>query len=262
MNEFKALICRSKGNWNDPTMTELRSQIKRKEMLKSCELGSWKQVLDRYGWAVSCAALRQGTLPYVPHSLLKPGHGVAWPEDHEFIRTKSMWTTVWRTEVGQTATGPKSTHDIEAFLAQHDRGMKDNNLPDNIRTAPRAVPQAPADSASPAVETPTDSVRAAADPYWQQNWGPDYDEAHNTALTNIPKAITEWQQKKPRFRGRNCQSRKTFHVPRLQIIRDHQGTRQKLCRHRCGHPLRRKRHQNPWQRPPKQSPPRRSGQKV
>ena len=70
-----------------------------KECGKETELRSCKQVLDRLGPEVAHAALRLGTLPYVPHSLLLPGHGMTFPGSHEFVLTKRFWHDGWKDEV-------------------------------------------------------------------------------------------------------------------------------------------------------------------
>ena len=84
--KLKKMIGECKGgNFNTPALNEIKQQLLIKQWGKNNELGSWKEVLDRHGPAVAYAALRQGTLPYVPHSLLLPGHGVKWPESHGFL---------------------------------------------------------------------------------------------------------------------------------------------------------------------------------
>ena len=89
ITEMKRLLgeCRN-GNFDTPSLNAVKKRIRIKEWGNQAELGSWKQVLDRLGPNVAYAALRQGTLPYVPHSFLLPGHGVKWPESHEFVLTE------------------------------------------------------------------------------------------------------------------------------------------------------------------------------
>ena len=97
--EFKRLIAEcKKGDFDTPALRAVKKRIKIKEWGKQTELATWKQVLDRLGENVAYAALRQGTLPYVPHSLLLPGHGVKWPDSHEFVLEK-YWHENWREEV-------------------------------------------------------------------------------------------------------------------------------------------------------------------
>ena len=76
IQEFKRMIgqCRG-GNFNTPELSALKKRILIKEWGKTSELGSWKQVLDRHGQNVAYAALRQGTLPYVPTVCCYPGTG-------------------------------------------------------------------------------------------------------------------------------------------------------------------------------------------
>ena len=91
LTEFKRLLgeCR-KGDFDTPALRAVKKRIKIKEWGKQTELATWKQVLDRLGENVAYAALRQGRLPYVPHSLLLPGHGVKWPDSHEFVLEKIL----------------------------------------------------------------------------------------------------------------------------------------------------------------------------
>ena len=91
LKEFKKLIgdC-ERGNFDTPELRAVKKDHV-KEWGTEAELGSWKTVLDRRGQNVAYAAPRQGALPYVPHSLLLPGHGVKWLESHEFILSKQFW---------------------------------------------------------------------------------------------------------------------------------------------------------------------------
>ena len=90
--------CRN-GDFSTPELKAVKKRILIKDWGKHVGLGSWKQVLDTLGANVAYAALRQGRLPYVPHSLLLPGHNVKWPESHELVLTKKYWNTSWRDEV-------------------------------------------------------------------------------------------------------------------------------------------------------------------
>ena len=91
ITEFKRLIgeCK-KGDFDTPALKAVKKRIEIKEWGKHAELSSWKQVLEKLGNVVAYTALRQGTLPYVPHSLLLPGHGVKWPDSHEFLLEKIL----------------------------------------------------------------------------------------------------------------------------------------------------------------------------
>ena len=77
----------------------IRKKIKLTEYRNNNQLGSWKQVVDRVGETVAYAAIRQGTLPHLPHSWLRPGHGVKWPDSHEFVIQSTEWSTSWRDEI-------------------------------------------------------------------------------------------------------------------------------------------------------------------
>ena len=54
----------------------------------------------------------------MPHSLLLPGHGVPWPESHEFVLTKKYWHEHWKQEVAFDDEDPVATQQaIDEFLA-------------------------------------------------------------------------------------------------------------------------------------------------
>ena len=94
MMEFKRLIGSARmGNFKVvPELRVIQRNTKLKNWGQNVKLGSWKEVLDKHGEDVAYAALRQGTLAHVPHTLLKEGHGVRWPESHQFIMEESWWT--------------------------------------------------------------------------------------------------------------------------------------------------------------------------
>ena len=94
------------------------------------ELGSWKQVLDRHGKNVAYAALKQGNLPYVPHSLLSAGHGVPWPESHEFVLTRKWWKATWRVEVHYRGKETADTADEQAMILEWLNKDGDVSCPD------------------------------------------------------------------------------------------------------------------------------------
>jgi len=105
--EYKKAIGECKmGKFDTPFLLAVKKRILTKKWGQEAELGSWKQVLDRFGHNVAYAALRQGTLPYVPHSLLLPGHGVKWPESHEFVLTKKIGNEHGRARSHSAMTTP------------------------------------------------------------------------------------------------------------------------------------------------------------
>ena len=196
--KFKKLIgdCRH-GKFDTPELNEIRRKIQVKNWGKNNELGSWKAVLDRHGENVAYAALRQGTLPYVPHSLLRPGHGVKWPESHEFILERRYWKTSWREEVNfetpdeRTATAAE----IDDFLAK--RG--DVSCPGWDEMLARAATGIPSgmdcsQPAEPAREIKTEEERAVH----PQHCGKKYDEQHAATQKNLQKVIAEWPKNKSR----------------------------------------------------------------
>ena len=98
--QFRKAVSECKrGDFNTPTIDAIRQKIAAKEWGKTQELASWRQVIQRHGATVSYEALRLGTLPYVPHSLLVPSHTVKWPESHEFLMERKYWKQRWRDEI-------------------------------------------------------------------------------------------------------------------------------------------------------------------
>ena len=71
----------------------------RKDWGETKDLGTWKTGLERHGPLVAYAALQAGTLPYVPRGPLSDGHGLAWPDSHEFVVSRKFWKNTWRNEL-------------------------------------------------------------------------------------------------------------------------------------------------------------------
>ena len=93
-------------------------------------LGSWKDVVDKYGEAVAKASLRQGTLPHVPHPFLLPGHGLQWPDSHQFIMEDEWWTLSWREKLSFESAGEQEATQaqIEQWLRESDPQWLRENL--------------------------------------------------------------------------------------------------------------------------------------
>ena len=161
------------------------------------ELGSWKQVLDRHGPTVAYAALRQGTLPYIPHTLLKTGHGVKWPESHEFILTRRWWKETWRTEITYRGTAEADTakeeRDIRKWLKEkgelresHDSESWEE-MHGRLRTgSPAGEDVNPAAAPAPAHCPPQTDTERAVNP---AHYGPEYDEIHDSVIKKRPKSV-------------------------------------------------------------------------
>ena len=94
-------------------------------------LGSWKDVVDKYGEAVAKASLRQGTPPHVPHPFLLPGHGVRWPDSHQFTMEESWWSLSWREKLNFESAGEQ-----EATQAQVDLWLRENDPPYKVEDNP------------------------------------------------------------------------------------------------------------------------------
>ena len=108
------------GNFNTPYLKKLNKKCKVKDWGKTRRLGSWKEVCDLHGENVALAALKQGTLPYCPHPLLKPGHGVKWPDSHQFVLTETHWKDSWNTEDGVEADAENAQPEIDELFAAHE----------------------------------------------------------------------------------------------------------------------------------------------
>ena len=122
VRELKRLIgnCNG-GNFNTPELRAVRKRHRIQEWGKDMQLGSWKLVLDTHGPNVAYEALRQGTLPYVPHILLLPGHGLKFPESHEFLMARQFWGERWKTEIEYPDDDPIETqHGIDEFLRKRE----------------------------------------------------------------------------------------------------------------------------------------------
>ena len=171
-----------------------------KEWGKDSELGSWKTVLDRHGPNVAYAALRQGTLPYVPHSLLLPGHGVKWPESHEFIMQRKFWRQNWRetidfeTDEEQAAT----QKEINGWLKKHEPGCNSDDLQDWAGLLTSASTGIPDNVVMEPIAPPTDTViKSEAERAIHPDFcGPKYDELHNMVVKNISSVVGVWPKKK------------------------------------------------------------------
>ena len=167
-------------------------------MWETSELGSWKQVLDRHGQNVAYAALRQGTLPYVPHSLLLPGHGVKWPESHEFILSRQFWNEHWRSEITfETDEENAATqNEIHKWLADNRVEFSDHQEWSVVRgSALTGIPQGselPTPEPAATAFIKTEAERAVHPEFY----GPKYDELHAAVAKNVSKVTQEWPKMK------------------------------------------------------------------
>ena len=178
-----------------------------KEWGKDTELGSWKMVVDKHGPNVAYEALRQGTLPYVPHSLLLPGHRVKWPESHEFLMERKFWKETWRDEITFEAADERADTDsqVAKWLKENQPGCNSHNLQDweTVRaSASTGIPEnitmeCPAETAEPAETAVIKSAQERA--IHPEYCGPKYDEAYTSALKNTEKVASVWQKKKKQY---------------------------------------------------------------
>ena len=199
IRDFKKLIgeCH-RGNFDTPSLRAVRKRILIKEWGKSAELGSWKQVLDRHGQNVACAALRQGTLPYVPHTLLLPGHGVKWPESHEFLMERKFWNQHWREEVRFESDDDNAVTKAEINQWLRDNGVQCDehqewsDVKDSALTGIPSGMDMPSLAPTPTVTVKTEEERAIHPDFC----GPKYDELHSQVAKNIQRVIQEWPKHK------------------------------------------------------------------
>ena len=165
----------------------IKKKIKLKEWGKSAELCSWQQVLDRHGQNVAYAALRQGTLPYVPHSLLLAGHNVKWPERLEFLMEKRYWNDSWREEINfeSDEDHAKTKEAITQWLRENEPGCNSqtftieefSDLRDSAMTGIPTGVDMPTAAAAPAETAIVSATERAVHPDF---YGVKYDELHNT----------------------------------------------------------------------------------
>lgn len=203
--EYKKAIGECKrGNFNTPFFNAVKKRILTKQWGREAELGSWKQVLDRVGHNVAYAALRQGTLPYVPHSLLLPGHGVKWPESHEFVLTRKFWKETWQSEVEFRDDDPEITQKaIKEFLDTPGNQSEAHQTWEELTgTVMRGIPN------GEEMETPVQAEPAATATSVKSEFersihpefcGVKYDELHSTTVKNITKVTGQWPGKKQKF---------------------------------------------------------------
>ena len=192
--------CRS-GRFDTPDLNAIKMNIQIKERGKGTMLGSWKDVVDKYGEAVAKASLRQGTLPHVPHPFLLPGHGVQWPDSHQFIMEESWWILSWREKLNFESAGEQEATQaqIDLWLRAKDPfyKMEDNPNLEAIRDgASTGIPENVA--MAPVAPAPT-AASISSEPERRVNpefCGPDYDKLHGEVMNNLPGAIASWQKTK------------------------------------------------------------------
>ena len=171
------------------------------ECRKSNNLGSWKQVVDRVGEAVAYAALRQGTLPHIPHSWLKPGHGVKWPDSHEFLIQNTEWNTRWRDEF-EVEVDEDTPDDAELTKWMHTSCTDERALPfqnvsmedwraiaNGVQTG---IPDGVDMTSPPAATAEPTAAERAVHPEYQ---GKAYDDTHAAVVKNIKTAMESWPKK-------------------------------------------------------------------
>ena len=170
-----------RGNFNTPQLNAIKRTVFAKEWGSEAELGSWKKVLDTHGPNVAYAALRQGTLPYIPHTLLRDGHGVKWPESHEFIMKRQFWRETWREEfrLESDTDHAHTKKEIDAWLTSNKVQQDDHQQFDELlASAKTGIPH----GIEMPLPTPTATVKMEEQPGiqpQQDSCGPKYDELHS-----------------------------------------------------------------------------------
>ena len=162
---------------------------------KEKKLGSWKQLCDKHGKEVAYAALKQGTIPHVPHTMLKPGHGVQWPENRQFVMEETYWKQHWRDTITWETDDDEFPADLEAqiskFIAESNDAPK--AWDEFAATAETAIPTGmhfPQPAAAAVVQT---EIERAIHP---DHSGPKYDELHAFTLKQLNKLVGEWSKAK------------------------------------------------------------------
>ena len=162
---------------------------------KDKKLGSWKQLCDKHGKEVSYAALKQGTIPHVAHTLLKPGHGVQWPENRQFVMEETYWKQHWRDTITWETDGDEFPADLEAQISEFIAENKDDTpeaWDEFAATAETAIPtwmHFPQPAAAAVVQI-SDDERAIHPDYS----GTKYDELHTVTLKILNKLVSEWSR--------------------------------------------------------------------
>ena len=133
--EWKEISRTRHGRFDSQELRALKKKMQIKEWGKNVKLGSWKEVVDKHGEKVAYTALRQGTLAHVPHTVLKEGHGVQWPDSHQFIMEESWWKASWREEVNfESNTEREITQSrIQEWLAENDPNFKNTDDLETLR---------------------------------------------------------------------------------------------------------------------------------
>lgn len=154
-------------------------------------------MVDRHGANVAYAALRQGTLPYVPHSLLLPGHGVKWAESHEFVLERRFWNSTWREELNFETSDETMATDaqIQKFVAAEgsDIGLPAwDEFRANAKTGIPSGMDCGSRPAEPAREMKTEEERAVH----PECCGKKYDELRAMTAKSVHKVIIEWPKHK------------------------------------------------------------------
>ena len=161
---------------------------------KDKKLGSWKQLCDKHGKEVAYAALKQGTIPHVPHTVLKPGHGVQWPENRQFVMEETYWKQHWRDTITWETDDDEFPADLEAQISKF-IGESDTPAWEEFqKTAEAGIPTGMVfpQPAATAVPIKTEIERAIH----PNHSGPKYDQEHASLFKNLnnwaPKELSKF----------------------------------------------------------------------
>ena len=185
------------GVFDTPYLRQVKKKCKLKEWGKTRRLGSWKEVCNIHGENVAIAALKQGNLPYCPHTLLLPGHNLKWPDSHQFILSETYWRDSWEKEVGVEADGEdKDTqHEIDAFCDKHKAPEEVPAWDAFMKEASTRIPEGevmpePTPTPTPAAEM-SESERRVSPEYT----GRQYDLVYTNFKKDSKKFVEEWPKK-------------------------------------------------------------------
>ena len=184
------------GNFDTAFFTQLKKKAKLESWGKDKKLGSWKQLCDKHGKDVAYAPLKQGTIPHVPHTMLKPGHGVQWPEDRQFVMEETFWKQQWRDTITWETDDDEFPADLDAQISKFIAENNDDTpktWDEFAVTAEKGIPTGMHFPPVADVAVVQNPIERAIHPDYS---GPKYDELHTYTLKQLNKLVNDWSRAK------------------------------------------------------------------